>query len=227
MIIQWEEKDKREAVSSISNALEIAKDAALAVATDQLYFSIESLARQELKTTYIPFIMGLSVIKQDDEISFELDEMAQQIETGFKARDLRSMLYGPSAKINEDGDRYIDIPFRAATPSANMRGANFASQMEKHSYEAVKLLGSLQAGDLDATRGINQMTGYQHKNHIYENLQKLNDPKSGNSIYMSFRRLSENSDPSSFIVKPVSGHYIVKRAIEQFDVGKVINILNS
>ena len=223
MIIQWDEKDARNAIDTISKSLLVARDAAIDIAASQLYFSIEQMARQELKTTYKPFIMGLSIKTEEDEISFELDEMAQQVETGFKARDLRDLLYGSSAKINEDGDRYIDIPFRAATPSANMRGANFASQMEKHSYEAVKKLGSLKAGDLDATRGINQLTGYVHKNHIYENLQKLDNPNGTGSIYMSFRRLSEKSDPDSFKIKPVSGHYIVKRAIEQFDINSILN----
>lgn len=226
MIIKWDSEDRNNAFKSISEALDMAVDTVSTVATNRLYFDIERMARQELKTTYMPFIMGLSIVRKGDSIEFNLDDMAQQIETGFRARDLRSLLYGPSAKKNAKGEPYIDIPFRAATSRANMRGANFASQMERETYDAVRKMGSLRAADLDNTRGINKLTGYVHKNHIYAGLKKYDNPDGTGSVYFSFRRLSQNSDPDAFKIKAVAGRHIIKRAIESFDVQSVIKMIN-
>lgn len=69
---------------------------------------------------------------------------------------------------------------------------------------------------------------YKHKNSIYEGLVKRTDGVTGQSSYGSFRRVAEEgtkedgtklgSDPDSWISKGIQPHYLIEKALSNFNI---------
>jgi hypothetical protein len=137
------------------------------------------------------------------------------IESGSQPRDMKAkMLASPKARIGKDGKRFITIPFRHGTP-----GTVTMAPMPQHIYDAAKNLGySRRNGELGSAAGTNRYTwggklgkssegqrshsgahpgaGYTWKTGQFSGMAKMG--QSGHSQYMTFRRLSENSDPKAW-----------------------------
>lgn len=159
------------------------------------------------------------------------------IEKGQPPRDMKeAMLSSPKAKIGKDGKRYITVPFRHGTPGA----VGMGTPMPAHIYAQAKMLtysrrnGVLSAfssgqtyswgGRLGASsegqrshiapsdRVNDQGQGYTHRTGIYSGMVRMGKP--GQSQYLTFRRMSDNSDPRSWYFPGVQPKKIRDAVVE-------------
>jgi len=63
-------------------------------------------------------------------------------------------------------------------------------------------------------------TEYQHKSSVYEGMVKSEKfyEKANQSTYNTFRRVSSNSDPSSWIHQGIDARNLAEKALEKFDI---------
>ena len=155
-------------------------------------------------------------------------QVAADLEHGKGPFDMKPLLLASAkAKTGNNGKRFITVPFRHGVPGGSSN-SNFPS-MPKDIYKAAKALKS--GGKLPATALVNHparhhtiarnlKTGkvlaapisYPHKASIYAGMKKVEKQydKASSSKYMTFRRVSENSDPHSWWHPGYRPHNIVK-----------------
>lgn len=185
---------------------------------------ISRVAGRKLTTTFQRFMSDISIKVSKNRVDIELGEFAKGIESGFPQRNLRSLLNGPSVKFTKLGKRYIDIPFKQATPNAKMQGGeDYAGKLSRDAYEAVKVAGELMYSPNHRDIKTNSF-GYTHQNHIYHNLRKYTSTQPGQTRYISFRRISENSDASAFKIKATSGFNVIKESLTSFDPSNISRV---
>jgi hypothetical protein len=137
------------------------------------------------------------------------------IEEGFEPFDQKEGLLGsPKAKTGKNGSRYITVPFRHGVP-----GTNTMQAMPKHIYEQAKNLtysrrnnflvafftrrkyswgGRLPSSSEDQRthHAPHPGAGYTWSTGRFSGMVKMGKPK--HTQYLTFRRVSTNSDPRSW-----------------------------
>ncbi len=153
------------------------------------------------------------------------------IEEGQPPRDMKpKLLASKKAKVGADGKRYITVPFRHGTP-----GTVGLPAMPKNVYNQAQQLGfSRRNGFLKALftgrkyewngrlqdKSTGQQShipphpgaGYTWKSGKFDGMVRMG--QKGQTQYMTFRRLSENSDPRSWQYPGVSPRPIREAVIE-------------
>lgn len=146
------------------------------------------------------------------------------------------LLASPKAKIGKGGKRFITVPMRWSTPGAIGESELFSSPMPVEIHKIAKRTsGPLsisqipqQYQTLEVRPVINDNSGkklfdeYQHKNSIYEGIFKKTDSVTAQSMYMSFRRISENSDANAFIHPGFKQGNFMQKTLDQFDLETVL-----
>lgn len=161
-------------------------------------------------------------------------KLANMIESGTPSWDMKpSFLNGPNAKQGKNG-KYNTIPFSFGTPGAleeNFSGGILPQEV----YNIVKDRAPnepLEKYDLKNTSASirepkkksvkmpesKSFKEYQHKSSIYEGVSKRTDKTTGQNSYGSFRRVSSNSDPASFIHPGFDAAHIAEKVLENFNV---------
>jgi len=151
-------------------------------------------------------------------------KIAEQLESGTGPWDMKPMLLnGPKARMGKNG-RYNIIPFRHGTIDKYSPDNNFKT-MPKDIYQQARVLkaslkqgnGMSWGGKLTGTEakyapGQNPTSGYQHKSGKYEGMVRIEKTaaKATQSKYMTFRVVSDNSDPGSWIHPGYKAHNIAK-----------------
>ena len=158
------------------------------------------------------------------------------------------MLASPKAKVTKKGTKFITIPFRWGTPGAIGESEVFANVMPREIYDLAKRLsptktninkirtqrgGSLSANVLPAQYQIPKSRAafsdlntrttypqYTHKGSIYEGIirNEKTYENATQSTYVSFRRVSEKSDPMSWIHKAQAAKNFAEQAMKKTDV---------
>lgn len=139
-------------------------------------------------------------------------KIAQQIEKGCPPFDMKpALLGGPKARIGKNG-RYNIIPFRHGSSDKYAPDSNF-KPMPKDIYSqarqlkatvkqqnAMKWGGKLTGTEAKYKPGSNPTTGYQHKAGKYEGMVRVEKTyaKATQSKYLTFRVVSDKSDPNSW-----------------------------
>jgi hypothetical protein len=152
------------------------------------------------------------------------------IEDGIKPYDMKQkLLQSPSAHVGKNGSRYITVPFRHGTP-----GARTMPAMPKQVYKEAKKLGysrknnalnALFTGRKYSWGGKLENTSEGQRSKILPNGQRytwktglfngmVRMGKQGHSQYMTFRRVSTNSDPNSWYYPGVPARRIREAVIE-------------
>lgn len=168
------------------------------------------------------------------------------MESGFPAFDMKpGLLNGPNAKTLRDGKtKYNTVPFSHGTPTALPDSALFSSILPSEVYNAIQKKpqdvktpsGGLRTKGLQAseipepyrepiTRGAPPNTdfkAYTHKNAIYEGVSKYKDPVTGQNTYKSFRRVSSNSDPNSWVHHGFKAKNLSEQALGETAMQKVM-----
>ena len=151
-------------------------------------------------------------VEQPDDYSLILgmspqkDKLGLMLEEGATSFDIKAGLEKSAKKhMKKDGGWYITIPFRWATAEAIGESSIFANKMPAAIYQLVKTssrplsVGELPKGfDIIKTNSV----GYEHKSSIYAGIGKTDissTTKEKRGGYWSFRRVSDNSDPNSWI----------------------------
>ena len=146
---------------------------------------------------------------------FSTSPHGRYIEEGQPPRDLKpQLLSSDKAKISKEGKKYITIPFRHGTP-----GTVGLPPMPQHIYDQARTLNysrrngflkSLVTGrkytwgdrigkSFEGQRshaGNHPGAGYTWKTGLYSGMVRMGKP--GHTQYLTFRRVSENSDPRSW-----------------------------
>lgn len=193
----------------------------------------KSEAAQTLKSSRQEYISNLNVVDEGFAKGAVVltGWLPNSIEDGLDPFDMKDgMLNGPHAKTGADGKRYNTIPFAHGTPGSLIENFNGGIMpKEVHNVAKKKAIGDpikknelpkkFQAPQkknviIPESKAISQ---YQHKASIYEGITKNKD-SAGNIGYTSFRRVSENSDPSSWLHPGLEARHLAEKALEKFDL---------
>lgn len=209
--------------------------------TADLYEQWLLQAGKKLKTSRSQYQNGLVVI---EEGRFKggvtlVGVLPNMIESGVSAFDMK-IGFSKSQKVKrgKNGQWYLTIPFRLGTPGANAE--RFAGVVPTAVYEVVKSQpSSTSKSGIKRSKGLafNQIPAqyqapkvrksvssgtarfdsYKNKNSIYEGLTKVSDGRGGSRI-MGFRRVSKNSDPSSWIHTGIQARNLGDAALNAMQV---------
>lgn len=169
----------------------------------------EQEAQKKLHTTRADYILGLNA---DNSIEYPDDytgiltlrgKWANMLETGFDPFDIKDgFSHSKYAKQRKDGSGwYLTVPYRHRTTPTSGVGVG-GRVMPKDIYAQAKKLNAGQrlTGTESKYPAVTSWKGYQHKNGIYEGMVKNTKQygKATQSTYVTFRRASDKSDPSSW-----------------------------
>ncbi len=155
-------------------------------------------------------------------------QIAVDLEYGKGPWDMKPMLLGgKKVKIGKNGARYVTIPFRHGAAGGNAN-SHFKS-MPQDVYAAAKLLKNGQtlganvlknhaakthtiAKNMKTGQQLAQPINYQHTASIYAGMKKVEQKygKVTQAKYMTFRRVSENSDSQAWWHPGYPAQYITK-----------------
>lgn len=171
--------------------------------------------------------------------------LPNMIEEGATAFDIKKGMEKSLKKHNkENGGWFINVPFRWASTDAIADNEAFSAKMPLAVYEVAKELdestedtsgkiiygGSLDKRDLPKKfqgYGVRKEIvsegkiygAYKHKSNLYEGMIKIQKTyeKATQSQYISFRRISDLSDPLSWIHPGLSAKHLAEEAINETD----------
>ena len=162
-------------------------------------------AGKKLKSTLPNYLLGLDASSIVYPYGGELmsgavilrGKLPNMLEQGYSPYDMKIGFAKSEKKhIKKDGGWYMNVPFRHGTPNSFMYG----KPMPKSIYQQAKQLGNQQRVRIDGSQRTS-WTGYRHKNNIHDGLSRIvKEYASGRkqSQYMTFRRASNTSDPTSW-----------------------------
>lgn len=178
-------------------------------------------------------------------------KLPNMIEDGVGAYDMKpAMLNSTKAKISKKGVRYIIIPFRHATSNALGEDAAFSNVMPPEIAAIARRLRPMRTiigntisrpeslgsdsipkrfqipntrpavSNLDNKK---TFSAYEHKSSIYEGMirEQKTYERATQGQYVTFRRISENSDANSWINRGIMAHNFAKKALQITDVGNI------
>jgi hypothetical protein len=158
--------------------------------------------------------------------------MAMMIEEGANSFDEKEGFSNSSKRIiKKDGKGwYLTIPMRYATSEALGESGAFSGRLPKPIENLVKIMKEpLKLEQIPGKFqgfGQNETSGYKHKFSIYEGLQRVeigsgaNEKRGG---YMNFRRVSDKSDPASWIHPGLEARNFMDKALEETDIDTVVD----
>lgn len=193
---------------------------------------IISRAHVELHTSSQDYVMGVQPVKLDMPgkltaggqiyATIVLTGMIpNMIEQGWNGGDMKPVLLaGRNAKTGKDGTRYNTVPFRHGTPGVTGRnmpemGSQFrhvmkaqdAARLGKRVHDAAKKLKPgqrLPAGMAPKLRS-------HHVTDIFASMVRQQGP-ARSTQYMTWRRVSDKSDPRSWIHPGIVGRHLFRDA---------------
>lgn len=190
----------------IVDAVQSSIQTSLAIVRDRWQHDVQD----KLNSTRPLYLMGLNF----DSIQYPYEnnlfagavvlkgQFPNMLETGFSAFDMK-IGFSKSKKIKrkENGGWYLIIPLRHSTPGSFMYG----QAMPKDVYGVAKKLNPYKSGQGNtrlnwAGAGDVSWNGYQRKTNNYNGMVRIvkSYQKATQSQYMTFRRVSDNSDPMSW-----------------------------
>ena len=184
----------------IVDTIQASIQTSLAIVRDRWQTEVQ----QKLNSTRPLYLMGLNF----DSIQYPYDgnafagavvlkgQFPNMLEKGWGAFDMK-IGFGKSKRITKkkNGGWYLTIPIRHSTPGSFMYG----KPMPKDVYNSAKKLGN---GEHLSYPGLGDKswTGYQRKHKTYDGLTRIvkSYQNATQSQYMTFRRVSDKSDPLSW-----------------------------
>jgi hypothetical protein len=186
-----------------------------------------------LRRLYADSIVTKDQLRNGTNISQQviaLKKIAEQLENGCGPFDMKpALLNGPKARISKSGNRYNIIPFRHGVSTKHAPDSNFKTMPQDIYKQARALKATVRQGNamkyggkLTGTEGKyapghNPSSGYQHKAGRYEGMIRIEKTyaKATQNKYMTFRIVSDKSDPGSWIHPGYQPHNIAK-AVSDF-----------
>jgi len=199
------------------------------------------VASQNLGSARNQYKRAIQVMKRDRYTSVVYLNPAawlpNALEMGHPSFDMKSgFLSSPKVKYTKKGNPYLTIPFRFATPTALGESSAFSGVMPKVIYNEVKKqtrreqlpLTSIPAQyHIPVNAGIrkevksgnySRVTAKTEMTSIYEGMQNT-----GNG-YMTFRRVSLNSQAESWIHPGFQARNFAQKAMNQINIPDIVDI---
>ncbi len=204
-------------------------------------------AGENLRQTKQEYQRGLYVEKpsEDSIIVGLIGWLPNAIEQGLQPFDMKegfaqSDKKKPSYRKNGKTGWYLTIPFRHGTPGIVAESGIFSDVMPAEVYKVAKNVikqgRPLMDTDLPIefqVKGIrpevvNNITNqvfqeYQHKSSIYQGMTR--SEKKYHGQYMTFRRVSDMSDPNSWIHKGFTSYNLMGKTLDKFPIDTIISNL--
>lgn len=182
------------------------------------------------RTSPLDVTFGLSARENNLAISIEEGAPPFDEKAGFQASN--------KTKPSKSGGWYLTIPFRHATPTAVAESGVFASILPQVIYDIAKEKSPVQKVDLPpeyqavGKRSEINVPGlvvpeYVHQAPKYQGLVKINiasTDKEKRNEYMTFRRVSDKSDPLSWWHPGFVPKKLMDKALEQAQIDTVADI---
>lgn len=179
-----------------------------------------------------PLSVTFGLLERESAIAMMLEEGAPPFDEkiGFQR----------SSKIKQKigGGWYLTIPFRHATPQAVAESGIFSSILPNEIYQIAKSKGIVTKKDLPAqysTPGSRKeirtpnlvVPEYMHKSPKYQGLMKVDVGvgQEKRSQYMTFRRVSDKSDPNSWWHKGLVSRKLMDKALEGSYIETSVNMV--
>lgn len=215
--------------------------------TDEVWRNWRLEASNGLNKTRQDYLNGMNVINNSDfsktiQLSGAFNVMLEEgkppfdMKPGFK--NSKKVKY--STKVGKNGKVtmhwYLTIPFRHGVPTTIGENPAFSNIQPDSIYDIMKQRPAgmgLKKSEIPAPYDVRKTRAaipipsknvnippYRHKSSIYEGLTKITAGygKTTQNYYMSFRRVSENSDPNSWIHKGIRAGNFLKKGLQQTDV---------
>lgn len=207
-------------------------------------------ASKSLYSTRAAYKNGIQLIDIDDKSAIValLGNLNNMIESGSSPFDIKvGMSHSSKRKLKAKGKGwYITVPFRWATAMTLGENEVFSNRMPLEVYEVAKELeetlsapnkkvvygGKVVEADLSKslqgrrTRpAYGKFGAYQHKSNIYEGIirEEKTYEKTTQSKYFSFRRISDLSDPDSWIHPGFSAKNLAEKAVQEVNIDAIVN----
>lgn len=171
------------------------------------------------------------------------------VEQGLDAYDMKTgLLNGPNSRSTKSGRMNV-VPFSFGTPEA--LAENFSNILPQEVYEIIKAKPQTQSisGGGISSRPLKEeeipqkfrapqvksvklpqakdVKEYTHKSSIYQGIRRVKDAVIGQNRYTSFRAVSTNSDPSSWLHPGIEEADLAGKTLQNFDIpaetGKAID----
>lgn len=193
----------------LANQIQAAASAAVSSSLMAAKSKWEQIAQERLTTSRTDYLLGLNAddsFQMEDDFSGSLTlrgKWPNMLESGFPTFDIKDgFKKSGKVKTKKDGGWYLTIPFRQRTP--NTTGSAVGGQaMPTDIYSQARMMRGRQTLTGTETNYPPQKswTGYQHKNGLYEGMSRNTKQynKATQSAYFTFRRVSDKSDPQSWI----------------------------
>lgn len=202
---------------------------------------LEHNAINELKSSRRQYLSAIYVNKTSDTTAVvglnPASKLALMIEGGASSFDMKEGFSKSSkAKYDSKGDWYMSIPFRHATPDAVGESELFSNRIPQEVYDIAKRnqgapVTRQQLPSEFRQVGQNPTTGYRHRSPIFEGLTRSNVSATSNENrgqYMTFRRVSKNSDPKSWIHKGIQARGFMNKSLINMDIPTLVdNVTNN
>lgn len=193
--------------SSIATSLALIKDRWVSEAQSRLY------------STRLDYLVGLDIgsIQQpyDNPLTGAvvlMGKVPNAIEQGYTAFDMKpGFMNSPRAARTKSGGWYLTIPIRHGTPGSTSMGSTMPASVYTQSRQLNPYgsgLGNTSLGNMGA--GDTAWNGYVHKSNVNSGMVRIvkSYQRATQSQYLTFRRVSNNSDGSSWWHPGYSGAHI-------------------
>ena len=205
----------------------------------------KNLIDKELKSSRNEYLRGIFIERVNPtEIIFGLSNressLPLSIEEGHGPWNEKPFLLGSlKAKRTKDGKPFLTVPFRHATPQAIAEAGIFSSIMPQDVYQLAKNspmpLKRSQLTESQQIPGVRKeinipglkVPEYIHKAAKYEGLVRVEASSSENENrgqYMTFRRVSDKSDPNSWFNGGIIAKRLMDRALEIAQIDRVADM---
>lgn len=231
----------------VNNVLVDISDAVIYQWREEAHNSLGSTRNQYIRGIQEP------KISNNRSVIILIGGLPNMIESGAPAFDLKQgFRKSLKKKIKVGGGWYLTIPFRWSSSDALGENEAFSNKMPVEVYkEASSLKASLLTGEnkVKYSKGLNVKNlsnnfqsiktraeikdsegnivygAYKHKSSIYQGITKFQNTyeKATQNTYFSFRRVSDNSDPLSWIHPGFVAKNLAEKAISKLDIDNVIN----
>lgn len=210
--------------------------------TEHVEIHWKAQARNELfslRKNYIQGIVRGSESRYVNSITL-VGKLNNMVESGAPPFDMKiGFMRSEKVKYDQKGRRYLTIPFRWAVPTSLGDNPAFSNKMPVEIHSAIKALQkqygsnvSLKSRNLpegfnapsvrqEISTPTHYFPKYTHKSPIFEGLKNVG--RANHTRYMTFRRVSENSDPNSWIHPGFEPKNLAQKALSSADIDQSVD----
>jgi hypothetical protein len=205
----------------------------------EVYSETINLAFEKLSTARNEYISALKIVKVDDytyDLELSGSALALMIESGASGFDMKTGFSKSPKRINTKTGWYLTIPMMFRPTGANVKSGAPGQILPRKIYDLIRnspssvkdtgdaIVSTLSNKDIPDRYQPGQLTSlnkavdaYIPKSSIYAGLNRTQDKESGGVTYNTFRRVSNNSDPKSWLHPGITAYNLMDRAVNNTD----------